>query len=389
MIGLAKRLAVAVMFKGRKEDTYDNERHIKEATDWIFRAQDASADGGVAIRFSLIRGWEPSYPETTGYIIPTLLTWGESVIRADIIDRVIQMADWLVNMQKADGSFDGGAIGSKLGSLVFDTGQIVFGLLSTYKNTCDETYLRAADKAGLWLVKVQHENGSWEKYAFESISHSYYSRVAWALLELYKITDKEIYKIAAIRNIDWVLSNQEENGWFRAAGFTKEENTEPTTHTIAYTIRGVLECGAILGEEKYLLSAKKAADALLKIVEPEGFFWGTYDSRWSSSSRYSCLTGNAQISIIFLRVCQLFMEKSFYHAAKKLNSYLKKKQSIDTGVMEVRGAIPGSWPIWGKYERFSFPNWATKFFIDAQLLEEKVKIEEGKDPLNIKSKRTK
>ena len=31
----------------------------------------------------------------------------------------------------------------------------------------------------------------------------------------------------------------------------------------------------------------------------------------------------------------------------------------------VRGAIAGSHPIWGRYSRFEFPNWAAKFFVDA------------------------
>ncbi len=30
-----------------------------------------------------------------------------------------------------------------------------------------------------------------------------------------------------------------------------------------------------------------------------------------------------------------------------------------------RGAIRGSQPIWGQYSPFTYPNWATKFFVDA------------------------
>jgi hypothetical protein len=33
------------------------------------------------------------------------------------------------------------------------------------------------------------------------------------------------------------------------------------------------------------------------------------------------------------------------------------------------GALPGSYPVWGRYEPFGFPNWATKFFADSLLLE--------------------
>ena len=34
----------------------------------------------------------------------------------------------------------------------------------------------------------------------------------------------------------------------------------------------------------------------------------------------------------------------------------------------LRGAVKGSQPIWGRYAPLSYPNWATKFFIDAMLL---------------------
>ena len=54
------------------------EQRLNAAMAWLCRAQDASHDFGVARAFSLVyqpffggRGWQPSYPETTGYIIPT------------------------------------------------------------------------------------------------------------------------------------------------------------------------------------------------------------------------------------------------------------------------------------------------------------------------------
>src|SRR5687767_10751398 len=57
----------------------DPEQSLRAAIDWICRAHDASGDGGVARSYSLAyhpffrrRGWMPSYPETTGYIIPTM-----------------------------------------------------------------------------------------------------------------------------------------------------------------------------------------------------------------------------------------------------------------------------------------------------------------------------
>ena len=33
------------------------------------------------------------------------------------------------------------------------------------------------------------------------------------------------------------------------------------------------------------------------------------------------------------------------------------------------GALPGSFPLWGRYEPFGLPNWATKYFLDSLLNE--------------------
>ncbi|MCP5002594.1 MAG: hypothetical protein GY941_01390, partial [Planctomycetes bacterium] len=55
------------------------EQVVDEGILWLGRAQDhsASADGGVARHYSLVTGWAPSYPETTGYIIPTMLDYAK------------------------------------------------------------------------------------------------------------------------------------------------------------------------------------------------------------------------------------------------------------------------------------------------------------------------
>src|SRR5690349_19251128 len=59
--------------------------HLDAAIEWIKRAQDSSATGGVAwgyrarrpVRTNLPMGWVGPYPETTGYIIPTMLRYAE------------------------------------------------------------------------------------------------------------------------------------------------------------------------------------------------------------------------------------------------------------------------------------------------------------------------
>src|SRR5919108_1362871 len=80
--------------------TYDPgiERAIDEGVAWLGRAQDhsTSADGGVARHYSLVTGWSTSYPETTGYIIPTLLQYARLSGKDAVRQSAKRMLDWLV-----------------------------------------------------------------------------------------------------------------------------------------------------------------------------------------------------------------------------------------------------------------------------------------------------
>jgi len=62
-------------YKGLKGLDPGAEAVANACVHWLGVAQDSSksADGGVARHFSLIDGWSTSYPETTGYIVETMI----------------------------------------------------------------------------------------------------------------------------------------------------------------------------------------------------------------------------------------------------------------------------------------------------------------------------
>jgi hypothetical protein len=59
------------------------------------------------------------------------------------------------------------------------------------------------------------------------------------------------------------------------------------------------------------------------------------------------------------------------------NRWVRQTVHLD-GRPETRGAVKGSFPVSGGYETFQFPNWACKFFIDANRLEQAI-CEEKRD----------
>jgi len=338
-------------------------KYEKAAVDWLFRAQDATPDGGVSMFYSLGKGWSlESYKEVSGYILPTLFDLYRETKNKQYKNRAIRIADWLINVQGKKGNWD----------YVFDTGQVILGLTRTYKETKDQKYKNSIVGAADWLVNIQSKDGSWRRKIFApgvkkkisrlfcSLSHSYNTRTAWALLEAWKITKNKKYKRAAVKNLNWVLSNQTKEGYYLSS--------TNITHFLIYTARGFLEAGLILKESKYIESARKFANGLLGLVKESGFLSGSISKNWKSVSNSSYLSANAQFSILLCKLYKITKEKKYIIASVNLINYLKKKQNLKSKNSGVLGGIPGSAPINGKYEPNKILPWATKFYIDSLLM---------------------
>ena len=159
-----------------KNRTYNNEKHIKAAINWLLTAQNSNKDGGVAALYSLYRGWHSSYSETTGYIIPTLFNYYEKTKNQDIRKNAIMMAKWELTKQLSSGAFPGGATESKEFPIVFNTGQVIFGMVRAYQETKQQKFRSSAIKAANWLVKIQNIDGCWDKSTYLNQVHTYNTR---------------------------------------------------------------------------------------------------------------------------------------------------------------------------------------------------------------------
>ena len=364
---------------GQRTWDCDREAHLQETIGWLARSQDVTGGGGSAAAYNLVLGWQDAFPETTGYIVETMYDYaewaiehGDNAAATDADRRAEEMAEWLLPLQAEDGSFQAyDTLGGDTEPTVFDTGMITFGLVRQYEETGDERFRVAAVDAARWLADVQESDGHWERYSYNDTPHAYTSRVSWAMLEAAAVAegeDAEYIREHARRHQEWVCSCQHPNGWFEQAGFTGDQ-TAPFLHTIAYTIRGLLEADAHFEDERLGAVAKKSADVLLKRHQREGILAGAYDAAWRGADYY-CLTGNAQMAIVWLKLYQQTGETAYQTAAEETIDFLTTTQRLD-GPDGVRGAIKGSLPVWGRYMYLRYPNWAAKFFADALLLAER------------------
>ncbi len=354
---------------------HDHPTHLTATINWLCRAQDTRNNhtdrGGVAAGWSFEDGWLPSYPETSGYIVETFIAAAEFLKQPPLLDRANKIIDWELSIQNTDGSFPGHFGEASSQPVIFNTGQIMHGMNCGYQQLNRDDCLDAAVNAGKWLIAQQDDDGCWRRSTHNGIIHTYNTRATWALLQTGMLANKQELIDAAILNIDWALIQQLDNGWFENNAFST--GVEPFTHTIAYAIRGILECGLLLNNSRYIKAAEKAAKALAKIQKNDGSIAGTYDRNWQSSAYYVCLTGLAQTSIIWSILDKTNNSSEFQAHVDSALKYLKQKQYILNNDAVNDGAVAGSFPIWGRYSMFEYPNWAAKFFADALIADNQQK----------------
>lgn len=344
----------------------ETQAHLREAMNWLYRAQDATPDRGVSHSYVIGRGWMPSYPETSGYIIPTFLNWHALTGEEEARKRALDMADWEIGVQLPEGAIPGLVTGRPV---VFDTGQVIFGWVSAYETSREPRYLDAALRAGDWLIEHLDSACTWKSFGNAGTSeiHTYNVRVAWALLELARISGKAVYRQPMEGFIEWVLDQEVNQGWF---GYNcLNDNNRPLLHTIAYTAQGILEAGVILNDERCLAATRRTADALIPHIAADGRMPGRFDGNWHSAASWACLTGMAQMAIVWQRLLQLTGDAIYRGAADRTLDFLKRVQDMSAANPGVRGGIKGSYPINGEYGKFRLLNWAAKFYIDALLME--------------------
>jgi len=145
----------------------------------------------------------------------------------------------LLSLQLPGGAFPGGLQGSPAQPSVFNTGQILQGLVRAHRETKRPETLQAALAAADWLIEMQSPDGSWSgPGAYQGVAHTYDSMVAWALAEFSARTDLSADQRcarAAERHLDWVLLHFRPSGWIDGIDL---QGHPYYLHFIAYVLQG-------------------------------------------------------------------------------------------------------------------------------------------------------
>jgi hypothetical protein len=326
---------------------------------WIYNSFYVNQFKGSSAYYSLFKGWSSPYPETSGYLIPSLLNYNE-IKPANKNLQLIELAvKWLLSLQKTDGSFRKAENSDQ--AIVFDTAQIFLGLQAYQAKYASPQVEEALEKTFLWLLSCIGDSGFFTQDTYRSHSPSYHSRVLWPMLQ-YSLSNNSISKDLILDSMKAYSSKQNDNGSFENWGL------EPTdifglTHTIAYTLRGFLEIGLLLNEDQYFEIVKKSLGPLLQTYAEKGELAGSYSQDWQGDYSFVCNSGNAQLAIILYKLAAVPNQREYELIADKLLEDLVKKQCW-LPLKVLHGGVFSSSPFYGKYQRFKITNWTIKFYMD-------------------------
>ena len=345
-------------------------RAVELTLDWLCRAQDMSPgrDGGVSAFYTLGSGWSASYPETTGYIVCSFIDQGLKRCDDGLLDRARRMLDWLVEIQFPEGGFQGGLIdAARPVPVTFNTGQILLGL-ARGTEVLGDRYRDAMARAANWLVETQDSDGCWRRAPSPLAApgeKAYETHVSWGLFEAARVSGRQSWGEAGLRQVRWAVGKLQPNGWMADCCMTDEA---PLTHTLGYALKGIIEAYRFSNDRFFLDAAVSLADGLAGCIRQDGYLAGRLRSDWSPAVDWACVTGSSQIAWSLMFLGQNADRARYRGLARKLNQFVRRTIPT-TGDANVVGGVRGSFPINGNYFPFGFPNWAAKFTLDANQFE--------------------
>lgn len=364
----ARALPLLAVVRQAQGQTASDDVHLRAAIAWLLQSQKAAAVGGVlggyAHSFHLSRGWQPAYPETTGYIIPSLhraagFFTADRIWADEIRASISQAVAWLRHIQLPNGAFPDLA-GSPQ---VFDTGQVLIGFNYLAEQAPDLADMDVLRRAADWLVLVQEADGSFRRHAYHGLPHSYYSRVGASLMTAGRITGRSAFRDAGLANLAWTLQQQQPNGFFNHLAFDHEK---PFLHTMIYVVEGLLMGFGETGDERYLNATMKFCETLLLAADGQPPC-SQFSADFTVANRERCLTGVAQWAGVCLELARLRGDAGYRVIARQAIDYLKIRQIMVTRDKRLFGGLMGSDGPLGLYMRLAIPNWGLKFMIDALL----------------------
>lgn len=301
--------------------------------------------------------WASDYPETTGYLIPTLINSSELLKDKSLHTLAEQQVTYFKSLQLCSGGFAIEKGNAK--SYVFDSAQILIGLINLYNSNKNNDILLMIKHCYSWLINSLNNNGKFESSNYKNnYNPSYYSRIVWSFFNAESILNVKSEKSLTLYHHMKSLLNT--NGTFNDCSF--DGSSFAFTHNLIYSYRGLWESAIEIDDNSFMVVLKNHLLSITQKIIKDRHFNGEYNNEWKTQSRFICTTGNAQLVTLLLSVFGTEYEDILKACQILINPLLNQQKKM---TLFNKGAIPSSIPVWEKYQRFRYTNWTQKFYSDA------------------------
>lgn len=194
-----------------------------------------------------------------------------------------------------------------------------------------------------WLLNSGIQNISWDErnggfnswYNLDNKKYSYvYSEITGygitLLLFLYKITGKKIFLDRARLAGNWLINFAMHDNCIKARYYNDKFDDITYTFDIGMVLFGLINLYKFTKAEKYLNSAEKIADFILKMQKPNGLFYSMYDIKTKKQSdtndKWSRQSGSyhAKLSLGLLNASEILENSKYKKSAMSIcNASLK------------------------------------------------------------------
>lgn len=273
--------------------------------------------------------FKKSYPEVTGYYIPTLIRWGYKELS-------VSYAKWLCSIQKEDGSWYDTL---DKAPYIFDSAQILKGLIAVRKIYSDREQLDSAIKKGCnWILSCMTDEGQ-----LKTPSETEWGNVASELIHTYCLSPlndaAQLYGEPKYQEAANKILN-----YYKQHYYEKIVSFSMLSHFYAYVVEAMLDMGEIE-------LAREAMTNIEAFQKKSGAVPAYKDVDWV------CSTGLFQLSLIWFRLGDLYRgNKAFEYACKLQNdsggwygSYISEENADEINTYFPDAEI----------------SWVNKYFLDA------------------------
>lgn len=286
------------------------------------------------------------YPEVTGYYIPTLIRWGYREL-------ALNYADWLISIQKEDGSwFDT----NNTSPYVFDSAQVLRGLLAAKTIAVDTSKLDYAIVKGCdWLLSNKMEDGRLVTPSQKEWGED--DSVCSELIHLYCLPPIREAGIVFGKS-EYIDAVEQILGFYKKNYYEKIINFSLLSHFYAYVMEALVDLGEID-------MAKEAMERIAKLQKISGAVPAYNNVDWV------CSTGLFQLALVWFKLGNIERgNRAFDYACRLQNetggwfgSYLSEDNSN-----EVNSYFPNA-----------EISWANKYFLDALYYKNKAEFNQWAD----------